>query len=546
MKIKLLCFFSLLLPLLLNANVTIGKWRVFFAPKDKLTAEQVCDASRNGILPAGAVEFTLKNNLRNLKDIRGYYHFGKEAALVHTTITARKKCKVRIGTGCDWFMSVFCNGKMVMSNEPDGSTVYTSHTEMDYQLTLDLNAGTNHLSFRLRPGSASWDFAFALAPSPANWPKETDGRRGFFQRLFPDAERTFYIFPYISDITPDSVRLSMEFSDEEAVQLRYRKMGSNKWLLHAPELREGLISRKKLHHFELKNLAPASRYECIIEVLAQKYGAKPVEIQRCVFNTLPDRGMKHSVIITGDTQVRPYICREAVIATCKTAPDAAMFIHLGDVQHSIKNPVRDFFRNIVDAVNVNYAEKIKNNPETPLLPAILLRGNHEDLLLDLLYSGKLLHHHFLNGTMNTVENFFGKYAAKPDGTIDFSGKTRIVDRLCEFIEETVDYFETGNYVFVHGWFPLIGDTLQGRKDVSKELWKKARWEGWHQHYENKAPLPDKTLICGHIPTSYASRFDLNRAPSDYGVFHGNGLIALDACTAVSGKINVLVLQDELV
>ncbi|MBQ9088360.1 MAG: metallophosphoesterase [Lentisphaeria bacterium] len=377
MKIKLLCFFSLLLPLLLNANVTIGKWRVFFAPKDKLTAEQVCNASRNGILPAGAVEFTLKNNLRNLKDIRGYYHFGKEAALVHTTITAREKCKVRIGTGCDWFMSVFCNGKMVMSNEPDGSTVYTSHTEMDYQLTLDLNAGTNHLSFRLRPGSASWDFAFALAPSPANWPKETDGRRGFFQRLFPDAERTFYIFPYISDITPDSVRLSMEFSDEEAVQLRYRKMGSNKWLLHAPELREGLISRKKLHHFELKNLVPASRYECIIEVLAQKYGAKPVEIQRCVFNTLPDRGMKHSVIITGDTQVRPYICREAVIATCKTAPDAAMFIHLGDVQHSIKNPVRDFFRNIVDAVNVNYAEKIKNNPETPLLPAILLRGNHD-------------------------------------------------------------------------------------------------------------------------------------------------------------------------
>ncbi len=177
---------------------------------------------------------------------------------------------------------------------------------------------------------------------------------------------------------------------------------------------------------------------------------------------------------------------------------------------------------------------------------VLLRGNHEDLLLDLLYSGKLLHHHFLNGTMNTVENFFGKYAAKPDGTIDFSGKTRIVDRLCEFIEETVDYFETGNYVFVHGWFPLIGDTLEGRKDVSKELWKKARWEGWHQHYENKAPLPDKTLICGHIPTSYASRFDLNRAPSDYGVFHGNGLIALDACTAVSGKINVLVLQDELV
>ena len=176
---------------------------------------------------------------------------------------------------------------------------------------------------------------------------------------------------------------------------------------------------------------------------------------------------------------------------------------------------------------------------------VLLRGNHEDLLLDLLYSGKLQQHHFLNGTMNTIENFFGKYAARPDATIDFSGKTRIVDRLCDFIEETLDYFETKNYVFVHGWLPLVGETFEGRKAISKELWKKARWEGWHQHYQNKAPLVDKALVCGHIPASYASRFDMNRAPADNSIFHGCGLFALDACTAVSGKINVLVLEDEL-
>ncbi len=177
---------------------------------------------------------------------------------------------------------------------------------------------------------------------------------------------------------------------------------------------------------------------------------------------------------------------------------------------------------------------------------VLLRGNHEDLLLDLLYSGKFQQHHFLNGTMNTVENFFGKYAVSPgDATIDFSGKTRIVDRLCDFMENTVDYFETKNYVFVHGWLPLAAKTLQDRKEVSKQLWKKARWEGWHQHYQNKAPLPDKILVCGHIPTSYAARFDLKRAPADYGIFYGCGLIAVDACTAVSGRINVLVVEDEL-
>lgn len=186
---------------------------------------------------------------------------------------------------------------------------------------------------------------------------------------------------------------------------------------------------------------------------------------------------------------------------------------------------------------LRYLESIENK--------VLLRGNHEDLLLDLLYSGKLQHHHFMNGTMNTLENFFGKYAAKPDGTVDFSGKTRVVDRMCDFIEGTADYFETKRFVFVHGWFPLVGKSLDGRKAVSRELWKKARWEGWHQHYQKEAPLSDKTLVCGHIPASYASRFDLHRAPTDHSIFFGEGLIALDACTAVSGKINVFVTEDEL-
>ena len=48
----------------------------------------------------------------------------------------------------------------------------------------------------------------------------------------------------------------MEFSNEEAVQLRYRKAGSGKWKLIPAERREGLIRRKKLHHFQLNGIAP--------------------------------------------------------------------------------------------------------------------------------------------------------------------------------------------------------------------------------------------------------------------------------------------------
>ena len=38
---------------------------------------------------------------------------------------------------------------------------------------------------------------------------------------------------------------------------------------------------------------------------------------------------------------------------------------------------------------------------------VLLRGNHEDLLLKLLQTGKLLPHHYINGTMSTLRNIFG-------------------------------------------------------------------------------------------------------------------------------------------
>lgn len=176
---------------------------------------------------------------------------------------------------------------------------------------------------------------------------------------------------------------------------------------------------------------------------------------------------------------------------------------------------------------------------------VLLRGNHEDMLLKLLQTGKLLPHHYINGTINTLKNIFGKYFVDPvDDTIDFSGKTRTVDRLCQFIEETVDYYETDRYVFVHGWLPEGAATPGQRAQAGKEAWAQARWVKWTEKYDGKPPLPDKTLICGHMPSFYAHAFDPTRGQKDASVFYGNGMIALDAGTRDSGQVNVLVLQEQ--
>lgn len=185
---------------------------------------------------------------------------------------------------------------------------------------------------------------------------------------------------------------------------------------------------------------------------------------------------------------------------------------------------------------LKFFERLKNK--------VLLRGNHEDLLEKLLQTGKIQSHHYLNGTMKTLEEFFGKHFVDPvDDTIDFSGKTSTVDRIFEFFDELLDYYETENYVFVHGWLPKDCKKSENLKGLSKQKWDEARFTRWTEKYDDNPPIFGKTLICGHMPTFYANMGD--KSKNIYDIFYGNGLIAIDAGTADTKHINVLVLEDNL-
>ncbi len=198
----------------------------------------------------------------------------------------------------------------------------------------------------------------------------------------------------------------------------------------------------------------------------------------------------------------------------------------------------DYFDRGNENVEVlKYFERLKN--------CALLRGNHEDLLLDLFYSGKFKPHNYINGTTTTLQNFLGKYSIDPvDDSIDFSGHNRTIDRICDFINGTLNYFETQNYVFVHGWVPDKCTNSQKLKDVNDDNWAKARWIKWTDMYDGDRPLANKTLVCGHMPTFYAKFIDPSRI-NNSEIFYGNGLIAIDAGTFDSKRINILVLEDEL-
>ena len=183
---------------------------------------------------------------------------------------------------------------------------------------------------------------------------------------------------------------------------------------------------------------------------------------------------------------------------------------------------------------------------------VLLRGNHEDMLLEIFNTGRLKSHNYLNGTVETIVEFFGKYALDASGEIDFSGKTRMLDRVTDFIMETKDYFETEHYVFTHGWLPTCAAAEgkfiidNGWRTASPERWKKARWTKWNEMNEVCRRLPDKTIVCGHVPSFFAAKFDKTRTADQADIFYGNGVTVIDAGTYSTGRINVLVIEDNLI
>ena len=127
------------------------------------------------------------------------------------------------------------------------------------------------------------------------------------------------------------------------------------------------------------------------------------------------------------------------------------------------------------------------------------------------------------------------------------------------IPAMVDYFETKNHIFVHGWIPCDALGYGGRADTFyyKENWREvdatewnyARWYNGMEAARQGVIEPDKTIVCGHWHCSYGhAKIEGNGEErgdnADYSPYYGKGVIALDACTVLSKKVNCIVIDDE--
>ena len=67
-------------------------------------------------------------------------------------------------------------------------------------------------------------------------------------------------------------------------------------------------------------------------------------------------------------------------------------------------------------------------------------------------------------------------------------------------------------------------------------------------HDGKDAFFNKTIVCGHWHTSYGhSKYEHKGTEfgedADFSPYYGPGIIAIDACTAFSGKSNCLVIED---
>ena len=220
---------------------------------------------------------------------------------------------------------------------------------------------------------------------------------------------------------------------------------------------------------------------------------------------------------------------------------------------------------------------------------ILIRGNHEYLLRDLVKKGFPEQHDYHNGTFNTLfqladigfknekELESARYKELGKNNIRYNSPEYLsinskyntlrkklykgkVEEILEWInsDEWVNYYELDNYIFVHGWIPCatvpshysyqpkeIGyrEDWRNATDVEWEdaswgcPWKKAK-DGWNK--------TGKVIVCGHWHTSdfYNHLTKIKKDIYDCPIFQSKKyqLIGLDACTAGSNKINVLVIE----
>lgn len=191
--------------------------------------------------------------------------------------------------------------------------------------------------------------------------------------------------------------------------------------------------------------------------------------------------------------------------------------------------------------------------------AIIVRGNHDDMFIDYL-TGKCItpFNYYRNGTRETFADFMHQTAPFETWCIyknieiptylDFADWLEIARQqineeypeLLPWLQKLPYYYETKNYIFTHGAIDTeIVDWHLGN-------WKKLVWDDG-SFFNKPIENTNKTVVIGHFSTRHLrEKYNINDNGGDDILYRDdNKVIAIDTCTILTNKVNVLVVKDEL-
>lgn len=214
--------------------------------------------------------------------------------------------------------------------------------------------------------------------------------------------------------------------------------------------------------------------------------------------------------------------------------------------------------------NIKMYEFLKTMKEKNKI--ILVKGNHEDLFLKMLYRGYVARNDHTNGTYGTLQDFIKIYFQDASDDMFYYNAKEVFfalrdEGIIDFFYDMKDFFETKNYIFTHGFIPIdeiYATYKENWRNSSSDEFAASRWtNGIQMSIDYNIGEKGKKIVIGHYHTSYGharkeyptlDSFALREVEfaknANFGVYEDDNIIAIDACTHYSKKINVLILEDE--
>ena len=190
---------------------------------------------------------------------------------------------------------------------------------------------------------------------------------------------------------------------------------------------------------------------------------------------------------------------------------------------------------------------------------ILIKGNHDLLLEECCMREFPYSYDISNGTAQTIKDIGGT----AEGYQFDECCQRTWNITAAYRASLVNYLETENYIFCHSWVPLryLDDLpkhyIKNRKFEYDPDWRNADTSAWEQAmWGNPFELAaeglnktDKTIVFGHWHCSAGWARDEGRSEfgedAKWDIYKNldQNIISIDTCTAYTGIVAVLVIED---